>query len=68
MTTLKELEKRHDEAASAKVRRLLNNYHWQVNANDVLWMYHEPEVEKQLGRSARVYNRLMNLEYEKENR
>lgn len=62
MTTLKELTDIHEDEAARKVTKLLNNYHWKINANDVLWMYHEPEVQKQLGRSKRIYNRLMALE------
>lgn len=64
MSTLKELEDRHDTQAVAIVTKTLNNEHWRVNGNDVGWMYHWPQIEKQLGRSKRVYNRLINIEYQ----
>jgi hypothetical protein len=61
MSTLKELEERHDKQASAIVTKTLDNDHWRINANDVCWVYHDPQVNKQLGRSKRVFNRLIEL-------
>lgn len=61
MTTLKQLEETHDKQASKVISRLLDNYKWQINPNDICWMFHDPQVEKQLGRSKRVFNRLINL-------
>ena len=65
MTTLKELEKRHNEAVSTKIRRMVNNYHWQINENDKKDQFHEDIMKKELGRSARVYKKLMGLDNKK---
>lgn len=62
MTTLQELENEHEKQAAAICKKQLSNEHYQVNPNDVWWMYLEPQVEKQLGRSSRVYNRLIRLQ------
>lgn len=61
MATLKQIEAAHDTEAAAKVTKTLNNIKWRVNANDVGWMYHYPQIDKQLGRSKRVFNRLSAL-------
>ncbi len=63
MTTLKQLEDAHDKQASKIISRLLANYNWQINPNDICWMFHDPQVEKQLGRSKRVFNKLISLKY-----
>jgi hypothetical protein len=61
MSTLQQLEDAHNAEAAAKVTKTLNCLKWQVNPNDVLWMYHEPQIDKQLGRSKRVFHRLSAL-------
>lgn len=61
MSTLQQLENAHDTEAAARVNKTLNCLKWRVNPNDVIWMYHDPQVNKQLGRSKRVFQRLTSL-------
>ena len=61
MTTLRQLEDAHDTEAAAKVTKTLNNIKWRINPNDILWAFHLPQVDKQLGRSKRVFDRLTAL-------
>lgn len=61
-TTLSKLEELHDKQASAIVRKYLSNLKYQPNPNDIFWMYHDPQVKKQLGRSAKVFYKLLALE------
>lgn len=61
LTTLKQLEDRHDRTNVALVSKQLNCQKWRVNPNDVLWLFHDPQFDKQLGRSMCTYHRLANL-------
>lgn len=60
-TTLRQLEKRHDNNAANIVAKQLNNI-GQVNPNDIIHFFHDPQLEKQLGRSKRVFLHLTNLD------
>lgn len=60
-TNLDTLVERHDEQAKAFVRKQLQNARFAVNPNDSFWLYHLPQVEKQLGRSKRVFQKLTAL-------
>ncbi|GAB1077498.1 MAG: hypothetical protein SAqTSB_36350 [Shewanella algae] len=61
VTRLCELESRHSDMAIAQSKKELANIRWRVNPNDIPWMFWEPHIEKNLGRSARVYSRLIRL-------
>lgn len=61
LSTLSDLMDAQETQAAAVVRKQLDNEHWQVNPNDIGWLYHWPQVDKQLGRAKRVYNRLSAL-------
>jgi hypothetical protein len=59
VTSLEKLMKAHEDQAFKVVKKQLNCQHWQVNLNDVYWIYIDPQIDKQLGRSKRVFHALM---------
>ncbi len=61
LTTLEQLIKRHDKATASIVTKRLNNI-GQINPNDIIWLLHDPQLNKQLGRSKRVFLRLTHLD------
>lgn len=66
MTRLEDLNKYHEQNMVAKVRKLVDNvfsksYISAALANDICWMWEEPQIEKQHGRAHRIYERLNSL-------
>lgn len=61
VTLFKDLVDRHFDMAAAQSKKCLQQIHFKVNPNDVPWMYWEPRMAKNLGRSARVYHKLFRL-------
>lgn len=60
-TNFSTLMDRHDQQASSAVRRQIRNKRCDPGPNDIMWLCHAPQVEKQLGRSKRVVNQLRPL-------
>ena len=61
-STLEQLDDRHHAMAAAQTKKELEQFNWQINPNDIGWMFLYPRIEKNMGRSARVFYRLQNLE------
>jgi hypothetical protein len=62
-STLQALDDRHTEMAAVQSKKDLEQINWQINPNDVPWMFWGPRINKSLGRSKRVFNRLACLKY-----
>lgn len=60
-TIFSTLMDRHDQQASSAVRRHIKNKRCAPGINDIMWLCHDPQVEKQLGRSGRVVKQLRSL-------
>ncbi len=60
-STLSQLDDRHHDMAAAQSKPELENIRWAVNPNDIGWMFWEPKMEKNLGRSGKVFWKLANL-------
>jgi len=61
ITRLKQLVDAQEKQAAKIVTPQIDQFNWQINPNDVGWMFHYPQLDKQLGRSKRIYWRLVNL-------
>jgi hypothetical protein len=59
--TLKAIIDDQDKQSSAIIKKQLNCEGWQVNVNDIPWMYDWPQQVKQFGRARRVYEKLLRL-------
>lgn len=60
-TRLSDLVDAQERQAANIVRPQIEHINWKVNPNDVYWVYNMPQLEKQLGRSRKVYWRLVQL-------
>ena len=60
ITRLNDLYERHENMAVAQSKKDLEQINYQVNPNDVPWMFWEPRMKKSLGRSAKVFWQLCN--------
>lgn len=67
MARFEELMKAQNQQATAIATKQMNVEGWP-NPNDIGWLYHYPQVDKQLGRAKRVYHRLMELKIRAEKR
>jgi hypothetical protein len=63
-STLAQLDERQLAMAVAVSKKDLNQINWQINPNDVFWMFWQPIIDKNMGRSGRVFNRLHRLNIE----
>lgn len=61
MSTLQQLEDAYDAQATANIKKILSNNKYRINPNDVIWLYHDPQVYKAAGRAKRVFKRLSAL-------
>lgn len=61
ITRLKELVDAQEKQAANIVTPQIDQINWEINPNDVGWVFHFPQLDKQLGRSKRIYWRLVNL-------
>lgn len=61
ITRLKELVDAQEKQAAKIVTPQIDQINWQINPNDIGWIFHYPQLDKQLGRSKRIYWRLVNL-------
>lgn len=52
----------HEVEVIARVSRYLSNINYNFNPNDVGWLLEYPQLEKQMGRAARVYKRIEELD------
>lgn len=60
-TNLSTLVDAHEKQSAAITTKQLDCEKWRVNPNDIGWLYLWPQVDRQLGRSKRVYHRLTDL-------
>jgi len=65
-TSLSELDKRLSNQSFHISSKELENYHWKINPNSVGYLFYEPQKDKLLGRSKRVFRRLDDLDCEAE--
>lgn len=65
ITTLDQLDDRHHAMAAHQCKKEIEQINWQINPNDIGWMFWYPRIEKNLGRSGRVFYRLLNLKRKK---
>ena len=61
ITRLKDLVDAQEMQAAKIVTPQIDQINWQINLNDVGWIFHYPQLDKQLGRSKRIYWKLVNL-------
>ncbi|MAA93748.1 MAG: hypothetical protein CML22_07215 [Rheinheimera sp.] len=61
ITRLQALVDAQENQAAKIVTPQIDQINWQVNPNDIGWLFHYPQLDKQLGRSRRVYWKLVNL-------
>lgn len=61
ITRLEALVDAQEKQAAKIVTPQIDQINWQINPNDIGWLFHFPQLDKQLGRSKRVYWRLVNL-------
>lgn len=64
-TSFKKLMEYHDVEVLSRVNKYLSNINYNFNPNDVAWLLESPQLEKQMGRSARVYKRIEELDSER---
>lgn len=65
-TRFRDLVYAQERQAANIVRSQISQINWGVNPNDIYlndiyWVYNQPQIEKQLGRSGKVYWRLVQL-------
>lgn len=61
-STLEQLYDRHHEMAADQCKKQLEQINWNINPNDIGWLFLYPRMERNMGHSARVFYRLKNLE------
>ena len=61
ITRLQALVDAQENQAAKIVTPQIDQINWQVNPNDIGWLFHYPQLDKQLGRSRRGYWKLVNL-------
>ena len=61
ITRLQALVDAQENQAAKIVTPQIDQINWQVNPNDIGWLFHYPQLDKQLGRSRRAYWKLVNL-------
>lgn len=61
VTRLKELVDAQEMQAAKIVTPQIDQFNWEINPNDIGWLFHFPQLDKQLGRSKRVYWKLVKL-------
>lgn len=60
-TRLSALVDAHEAQAAKIVTPQIDQINWKINPNDIGWLFHFPQLDKQLGRSKRVYWKLVHL-------
>jgi len=61
ITRLKDLVDAQEKQAAKIVTPQIDQFNWEINPNDIGWLFHFPQLDKQLGRSRRVYWELVKL-------
>lgn len=61
-TTLSQLSERHDHLAAAQSKRLIQQTRHAFNQRDIPWLFWDQYVARNLGRSARVFYRLVQID------
>lgn len=65
-STLRQLDDRHHSMACDIARKQLDQINYMINPNDIGWMFLDEIIDKNAGRSKKVFYRLMRLAYEKQ--
>lgn len=60
-TSIKTLMAAHEKQMTSAVKKELSNTHYATNPNEIWWVHEEPQLQKQFGRAARIYNRMREL-------
>jgi hypothetical protein len=61
VSTLKQLKERHNESATAIENKENANYRNKPKQDATTWIFYSPNCDKQLGRSKRIFDRLISL-------